>query len=158
MSIFSNMTAGDGGNTPFTEKRWPAVLTSLDINHGVDDDGDCAADWDGVRVWFEARGEQKEILSVKAIWDFRPPLEAYQRLALETCEWNASHLWPRAFVVRGEEDCLVIGDLDIDCETGVTDEFLRQQVRCILATSFELFEHLGKTFPEHTSWRNVTEE
>lgn len=160
MGIFSKMTGEAGASPAFHRDRWPGILTSMEIKHGVDEDGDCIADWDGARVFFEGRGEKAEILVIRGIWDIRPPAEAYERLALFTCKWNADHLWPRAYVYKHDDDneCLVLGDLIIDGETGVSDEFLRQQVRCALSTIFEMFEEIGKAFPEHTGWRNIAVE
>ncbi|MDO4784663.1 MAG: YbjN domain-containing protein [Propionibacteriaceae bacterium] len=157
MSIFSDINPEGSASPAFHRDRWPAILTSMEIKHGIDDDGDCFADWDTARVFFEGRGKNAEILVVRGIWDFHPPASAYEKVALFTCQWNATHLWPRASVHKYPEDdeCLVFGDLIIDCETGVDDEFVRQQVRCALSTIFEMFEEAGKAFPEHTGWHNV---
>ncbi|PIE99125.1 MAG: hypothetical protein CR979_03495, partial [Propionibacterium sp.] len=150
------MSSDDTNDTTFTKKRWESILNSLEIKFRVDDDGDYFADWDGIRVWFYGVGEKGEILVIRAMWDIRPPAEAYERLALEANRWNSDAMWPRASVYVSTErgECLVMGDMNIDAETGVSDDFLRQQVRCMLATSNEFFEKIASTFPEHTGWRN----
>ena len=47
------------------------------------------------------------------------------------------------------------GDLVIDVETGVTDEFLAQQVRCMIGTSNQLYTYLAEAFPESKDWFNA---
>lgn len=159
MGIFSSMNAAAGsGAAAFNRSRWAPVLQSLDIKFATDDDGDHFGDWDGVRVWFECRGNDEEVLVARAIWDIRPPLDAYEQVALATNLWNSEHMWPRVYVYRGDSECLVMADLVIDCETGASDDFVRQQVRCLLSTAFELVEYLPTVLPESASWHNVDPE
>lgn len=158
MGIFSQMNNTSGAAPAFDGSRWEPVLRSMDIKFGTDDEGDHFGDWDGARVWFEAKGEQREILVVRAVMDVRPPLDAYASVALVANDWNGEHMWPRTYVVRTDTECVIVADLVIDLETGASDDFLRQQVRCALSTAFEFAEHLPKVLPESAGWRNVGAE
>mgnify|MGYP000989607491 CR=1 FL=1 len=53
---------------------------------------------------------------------------------------------------RGEQHLGIFGDLVIDIETGVTDDFLRQQVRCMIGMSDQLYAYLTELFPESKNW------
>lgn len=151
MGLFKDLV-GSTPNDQFTRARWDAVLASLDINSAVDDDGEHVADWENMRMWFGARGDQDEIMMIRAVWDVRPPLEAHDRLAVRLSQWNSDTLWPKAFVVRGEEAMIVVGDHAVDMEPGVTDDLLRQQVKRMVATSNQLFEMLAEEFPDIVAW------
>lgn len=146
------------GPTPkFSKVRLPAILAGMDIGHQVDDDGDVMADWDNLRVFFESGGEDGEILVLRSAWDFRPALETHAQLLPWLNEWNVSHYWPRIGAIQGEEQCIVVTDLVVDLEFGATDDFIRQQIRCFLTTSFQAYEELEGAFPEHKQWHNVGE-
>ncbi|MBP6997596.1 MAG: YbjN domain-containing protein [Phycicoccus sp.] len=158
MGLFDKVAPAPAGSPPFAKDRWPAILQSMDINFGTDGDGDYVADWDGIRVWFMARGDQGEIMFIQALWDVRPPLGEADRVAVVLNAWNSQKIWPKASVSRTESECLVFGELALDLETGASDDFLRQQVRCVLSTSFSLVEYLVEELPEHTTWRNIAAE
>lgn len=144
----------------FNAARLVPVLESLDINFGTDDDGAHLGDWDNCRLYFEASGESDEILTLRGYWDFRPPVEAFDRVVAVVNDWNVSRRWPRALAVPGEDDRLPIvgADLLLDLEPGISDELLRQQVLCFVSTTLDLFEHMGQAFPEHTGWFNMGAE
>lgn len=151
MGLFKDLV-GSTPNDQFTRARWASVLTTLDINNGVDEDGEYVADWEIMRLWFGARGDQDEIMMIRAVWDVRAPLDAHDRLVARLNQWNSDTLWPKAFVVRGEEAMIVVGDHAIDMEPGVSDDLLRQQVQCVVATSNQLFETLAEEFPDIVAW------
>lgn len=156
MTMF-NWTGGQpAGPQPFTKDRYDAVLKSLDVNYAVDDDGDRFGDWEDMRLWFLAEGADNELLAMRAMWDVRPPVAAYDYIVEALNSWNRDHFWPKASVTRGEDYLGVFGDLVIDLSTGATDDFLRQQVRCMIGTSGQLFEYLAKAFPESAGdWFNA---
>ncbi len=155
MGLFSDITSGSTPE-PFTGNRWPRVLTSMDINFSTDSDGDHLAEWDDMRVWFEGCGSRGEIMVIRAIWGLRPPHEAFDAILRHLNDWNANTFWPRAFVHRLEKHLVVIGDHNINMETGIDDEFLCQQVTCMLAATSRLFEQLAEAFPESKRWMNAT--
>ena len=143
---------------PFSKERWDGVLKSLEINFALDDDQDRFADWENMRVWFLVEGNNNDLMAMRSMWDVRPPIESYDFLVEALNSWNRDHFWPKASVVRGEEQLGVFGDLVIDIETGVSDDFLRQQVRCMVGTSGQLYEFLAETFPESSGWFRLGSE
>lgn len=94
MGIFSQMNNTSGAAPAFDGSRWEPVLRSMDIKFGTDDEGDHFGDWDGARVWFEAKGEQREILVVRAVMDVRPPLDAYASVRWSRTTGTASTCGP----------------------------------------------------------------
>ena len=94
-------------------------------------------------------------MAIRSMWDVRPPVASYDFVLEALNSWNRDHFWPKASITRGEENLGVFGDLVIDIETGVTDDFLRQQVRCMVGTSVQLYEYLTTTFPESKEWFNA---
>lgn len=159
MGLFSSRGAAPTQPT-FNAARLGPVLEALDINYATDDDGNHVGDWDTCRMYFEATGEQNEILGLRAYWDFRPTNDDFTRLVLTANHWNATRRWPRALIVPGEDDVrpLVAVDLVFDLEPGVSDELLRQTVMCFVSTSLDFFDHLANEFPEHTGWFNMGAE
>lgn len=140
-------------NTPFNGDRIPPVLERLGITFATDEDGDLYADWDGMRLWLLAPGQQGEILAMRALWDYRAPVEEYARMVSILNDWNSTKFWPRASCAIRDERIVVGSDLVIDLETGASDEFLEQQVRCMVATSGEFLDYLAEAFPAHRSWQ-----
>lgn len=160
MGLFSKQNAA-GDPPPFAAARLGPVLEGVGINFGVDDDGTHLGDWDNCRIFFDATGEQNELMHFRAYWDFRPPADRFTDLVLAANEWNVGRRWPRMLVVPAEDDdtgALVGTDLIVDLETGATDAFLTQQVQCFVTTTLDGFEFIETTFPEHTTWHNMGAE
>lgn len=135
-------------NRPFNAERLPSVLDALGIRYDRDADGDVYADWEGMRVWFLAPGDQNEILAMRALWDHRPPAEVFARVESLVNDWNANRFWPRASAALRDEHVVVAADLIIDLETGASDDFLAHQVRCMVGTCHAWVEYLAEAFPE----------
>lgn len=142
----------DNTNAPFNAERIAPVLDHLGVKFRRDADGDAFADWEGIRLWFLTPGEQHEILAMRALWDYRPPVSQYEAVVAAVNEWNAGKFWPRASAAVRDERVVVAADLVIDCEPGVSDEFIAHQVRCMAGTTLEFAEYLTETFPRYTEW------
>lgn len=155
MALFGKYGAADSATPPFTKERWDGILTSLDIKFATDDDNDRFGDWDDMRIWFMVEGQNNDLMAIRSLWDVRPPAADFERLVVAANEWNAGHFWPKASVSQSNERCMLFGDLVIDIETGATDDFLRQQVRCMVGTSGQLFEFFTEKFPESKGWFNI---
>jgi len=147
--------SGPTGPEPFSKERWDGVLKSLEVNFDIDEDGDRFGDWEVMRLWFLVEGANDDLMAIRSMWDIRPPVEAYDFLVEAVNTWNRDHFWPKTSVTRGEEHLGVFGDLVIDIESGVDDDFLRQQVRCMIGTSNQLYSYLAEAFPESTEWFNA---
>jgi len=152
MTMFNWQPSQPTAPQPMTRERWGEVLQSLEVNVAIDDDGDRFGDWEAMRIWFLVEGATNDLIAIRSMWDIRPPVEAYDFVVEALNTWNRDHFWPKASVTRGEEHLGVFGDLVIDIETGVSDDFLRQQVRCMIGTSAQLFQYLGEAFPESKDW------
>lgn len=152
MTMFNWGPTEPSGPIPFNKERWDAVLTSLEVNFAIDEDGDLFGDWESMRLWFLVAGDKNDLMAMRSMWDIRPPIEAYDYMVEAINSWNRDHFWPKAIVTRGEQHLGIFGDLVIDIETGVTDDFLRQQVRCMIGMSDQLYTYLAELFPESKNW------
>lgn len=139
-------------NTPFGTARIAPVLDELGLKYSTDSDGDTYADWEGARMWFLTPGEQNEILAMRALWAYRAPLDQYDSMLSTLNDWNAGKFWPRVSCAVRDEQVVVGADLIIDLETGASDEFLIQQVRCMVATTGEFVEFLAEAYPQYREW------
>lgn len=138
--------------TRFDGSRLGPVLDELGIKYGRDDDGDVFADWEDMRMWFLAAGQDHEILAMRAIWDHRAPADHYDSLVSHANDWNSAKMWPRMSVALRDDRVVAGADLIVDLETGATDAFLRQQVRCMIGTCLDLLEFLAEAYPHHREW------
>lgn len=139
-------------NLPFDADRLPPVLDRLGILHQRDDDGDLYADWEGMRLWFMAPGDRHEILAMRAMWDYRPPVDLFAQVESTMNDWNAARFWPRSAAGIRDDIVVVSADLVIDLETGASDDFLAHQVRCMVGTTTLWLQYLAEAFPQHKSW------
>ena len=77
MTMFNWGPNQPGGPPPFNRERWDEVLKGLEINFGIDDDGDRFGDWEVMRLWFLVEGASDDLMAIRSMWDVRPPVEAY---------------------------------------------------------------------------------
>jgi hypothetical protein len=146
MSLFK--TSGTGAApAPLTRARLEAALRAQDWKYRVDSDGDVGGVWDGNFFYFFLSGTKKAILNIQSRWRKDLPPSMLGELVAELNEWHRSHRWPKAYaVVKDPEHLLVLAELQIDWETGVTDEQLKAHLMCGIATSLQLFGHLEQKF------------
>lgn len=137
---------------PFDATRYAPVLDQLGVQYGQDPNGNLYADWEGLRLWFLARGEQNEIMAMRLQWDYWPPVDQFDALLSTLNDWNNRKFWPRASASVHEGRVIVAADLVVDLETGASDEMLVQQVRCIVGTGLEFTRFLAETYPQHREW------
>ena len=77
MTMFNWGPTQPGGPPPFNRERWDGVLKNLEVNFGIDDDGDRFGDWEFMRLWFLVEGANDDLMAIRSMWDVRPPVEAY---------------------------------------------------------------------------------
>lgn len=133
---------------PLSKERMQAVLDAMDINHGTDDDGDIVAAFDDHMFWFFTGGESGEIFLARAHWRAWLPNARLQE-ALETVnEWNGSRFFPAvSLIVDNDGDVILRAMRAADCEFGITDAQLSQELRTIIGTALQFFELLEERFP-----------
>lgn len=132
-----------------SQQRIRSALDSLDVIHGVDDDGDLVCVIEDNMFWFFTAGEEGEIFVCRAAWKAWLPL-ARRVDGLESVnEWNDSNLFPSASLHIDDD-----GDVGLkamrasDFENGVTDAQLLHEVQVAIATSLQFFEALDGRFPD----------
>ena len=142
MGMFTKDEAPHAPLEPLTRDRVVATLVASNWTYFIDSEGDVGGFWDNNVFYFFTFGEAKEIFQVRGIWVQRPPASELPRLAALVNEWNALHRWPKGMVYESNGVAQVRGELTVDYEHGVTDEQLRQHVRCAISTTMDMFKHL----------------
>lgn len=137
----------------FDASRLAPILTELEVNFGTDDEGDLYADWDGLRLWFLARGDRQEVLALQMLWDIRPPADQFPLVLAVLNEWNRTRRIPKAYAATESDGTFAVGGtMGIDLETGASDAFLRQQLGAFIGTSLSFQEYLAAKLPESVTW------
>ncbi|MFF1870413.1 YbjN domain-containing protein [Streptomyces sp. CB03911] len=100
------------------------LLDQMQLKHVVDEEGDLTAPWDGFRVYYMFRGEQKELFAVRAFYDRSYPLEDKGEILDLIDEWNRETLWPKVYTHTHEDGVVrLIGESQMIVGTGVNLEY-----------------------------------
>ncbi|MBK8758297.1 MAG: YbjN domain-containing protein [Actinomycetales bacterium] len=157
MGIFNKYqeaAGGTGSPTAFSRERVNAALTRLEVNFGVDDDGDAMA-WFGDRqfVRFVSMGESLEVFQVRNIWLPTVP-SSFRSELIDRCNtWNSDRIWPKTFVRSDEDGMLVVmAEVNVDFECGVSDALIEQTIRCAISTGGAFFDELEEAYPQYPEW------
>jgi hypothetical protein len=79
------------------------LLEQMELNHGIDDDGDLFAPYEGFRIFFMFRGEEEELFAVRTYYD-RPFKIEDKPKALDLADaWNRDTLWPKIYTHTHED-------------------------------------------------------
>ena len=124
------------------------LLDQMGLKHGIDDEGDLGASWEGFRVYFMFRGEQKELFAVRAFYDRAYPLEGKGELLDIIDEWNRDTLWPKIYTHTHDEGILrLIGESQMITGTGVNLDYfagtLANWIQAAIGFNGWLTERLG---------------
>lgn len=138
---------------PIDMSRVRSALDGLGTKYRVDDDGEFIGWWgDTLLMGFMVVGSQQDILQIWGGWAARPPVELFGRF-IEVCNsWNAEKRWPKVYAVADDEVVRVRAELNVDCEGGVTDEWIVQQVTCAIGTAGQFCSELEELYPEYQAW------
>lgn len=99
------------------------VLDQMQLKHVVDEEGDLAAPWEGFRVYYMFRGDQKELFAIRTFYDRPYPLERKVELLDLIDEWNRDTLWPKVYTHTHEDGVVrLIGESQMIIGTGVSLE------------------------------------
>ncbi|MGW4895360.1 YbjN domain-containing protein [Kitasatospora sp. NPDC004240] len=100
------------------------LLDQMQLKHVVDDEGDLTAPWEGFRVYYMFRGEQKELFAVRAFYDRAYPLEDKAEILDLIDEWNRETLWPKVYTHTHEDGVVrLIGEAQMIVGTGVNLDY-----------------------------------
>jgi hypothetical protein len=123
---------GGGGSQPPTpppvvvpnQELVAQLLDQMQLKHAVDQEGDLLAPWEGFRVFYMFRGEQKELFAVRAFYDRTYPLEQKPVLLEALDEWNRDTLWPKVYSHTQDDGVVrVIGESQMIIGMGVSLEY-----------------------------------
>ena len=96
------------------------LLDQMELKHTTDEEGDLVAPWEGFRVYFMFRGEQKELYAVRAFYDRPHPIESKTELLEALDEWNRETLWPKVYTHTHDDGVVrVIGESQMIVGMGV---------------------------------------
>ncbi|MFJ9946453.1 YbjN domain-containing protein [Kitasatospora sp. NPDC091207] len=100
------------------------LLDQMQLKHVVDEEGDLTAPWEGFRVYYMFRGEQKELFAVRAFYDRAYPLEDKAEILDLIDEWNRDTLWPKVYTHTHEDGVVrLIGEAQMIVGTGVNLDY-----------------------------------
>jgi hypothetical protein len=100
------------------------LLDQMQLKHVVDEEGDLVAPWDGFRVYYMFRGEQKELFATRAFYDRPYTLEQKGEILDLIDEWNRETLWPKVYTHTHEDGIVrLIGECQMIIGTGVNIDY-----------------------------------
>jgi hypothetical protein len=96
------------------------LLDQMELKHAVDEEGDLLAPWEGFRIYYMFRGEQKELYAVRAFYDRPHPIDKKAELVEALDEWNRETLWPKVYTHTHDDGVVrVIGESQMIIGMGV---------------------------------------
>lgn len=141
------MSADGDAIQPLSQELLGEIFKSLDLRYFIDDEGDFGSIFDDNQFYFFFQGVQGEVLTIQARWHKAVAMDDLDELRVALNEWNRDKFWPRAYHrVSDDGQIRVFGDLSVDFEPGVTPNQLEQTLRCVVATSTQLFASLADRF------------
>lgn len=138
--------------TPLARQRVDAALTRLGVNHGLDEDGDAYALWDGFMVRFISTGEKGEVFQIRGLWERRPAPEVRTEVLDWINAWHTTHRWPMLSLHDDGGKLACVADFTLDLEYGVTDDQLDQFIRCAIGSTGEALTAIAEAFPAAAEW------
>lgn len=148
----SSATPSFASLAPISVERVKADLDKKEVTYFLDDDGDLTSLWDHCAIYFLFGGEKNEILRIHARWHATLSQDRLAE-AVQFCNnWNVQTLWPKTFAVANNDDrVVVLAELNVDYEHGVSDEQLGLNISCAMSTILQFFEKVTEEFPEEWS-------
>jgi hypothetical protein len=143
MAIFSEH-AGKGP-AALSRARIEAALQRKAWAYSIDADGDIGGVWSGHPFYFYIAGDKDEILHVQGRWRETLGLDRRDEVRALLDEWHEDLFWPKGFTRQEDKGRVaVFAEHAIDCEAGITDDQLDQNLTLAIAMSLRLFEHLAE--------------
>lgn len=135
--------------TPLSRDRVAAWLERSGFAYFTDSDGDLGGLWHGRLFYFLVLGDHDEVVQVRGQWNREATIERLEEILAACNEWNADHIWPKAYVrVRDDGTVVVCADTTVDVEAGVNDAQLDQVLQCGLTTGSMFFDSLDEAWPD----------
>ena len=133
-----------------SESRIRRVLDRKKFSHRIDDDGDIvgvlSADEDcpySVLWYIRLEGKNKGLFVIRLLDDRVIPDRDHGRAVLACNKWNKEKRWPKTFLAVGS-DAQIIGEEQIDLETGIHDELLADYIATMISAGWSMFVTLSK--------------
>lgn len=134
---------------PLTREAVTTVLDEWDASYAVDDDGDVGGYWDGHLFLFMVRGaDDRALLSVRGRWSRALPEARREEVLALLDGWHHETLWPKAYLRAEDEGLTVHAEVNVPAGRGLALAQLAEVMRCALATTLQLFDHLAEQMPE----------
>ncbi|RRD47998.1 YbjN domain-containing protein [Tessaracoccus sp. OH4464_COT-324] len=151
MSVFdeSSFTSSTPLLQPVTYESVQAALTEMNVNFGIDEDGDIVAAFEGNPCWVRILSNESDVKALMMLgrWQHTLSGEQYDSALEVVNEWNATRFFPRTSCVRTPEGMVVIGaDYVRDVALGLTKEQLLSDLSVAITTCGAFFEHLDEHF------------
>ena len=92
--------SGEAGPPPVVVPNQDLVrqlLDQMELKHAMDEEGDLLAPWEGFRVYYMFRGDQKELFAVRTFYDRPHSIDSKTELLEALDEWNRETLWPKVY-------------------------------------------------------------
>jgi hypothetical protein len=99
------------------------IFDELELNYGVDRDGDLFLPYEGLNIFWVFMGEQREIVVARGALTQRPDVASRPRLTASLVDWNRTKLFPKAYTALADTGQLVVqADFAHDFEVGASVE------------------------------------
>lgn len=131
-----------------TQEVIKQVLTQLEINHFVDEEGDIGAPWEGFRVYFMLKGESSEIYTVRMFLDREFDVTDKPRILEVLDDWHRQYFWPKAYTHVDDNGRLrIIAETQLDLEPGINPELFVFTTRAWISTCISFSNWLAEQLP-----------
>ncbi|WP_436771835.1 YbjN domain-containing protein [Yinghuangia sp. YIM S09857] len=131
-----------------TQELIKQVLTELEINHFVDDEGDIGAPWEGFRIYFMLKGESSEIYTVRMFLDREFDVTDKPRILEVLDDWHRQYFWPKAYThVHDDGRLRIIAETQLDLEPGINRELFVFTTRAWVSTCISFSNWLAEQLP-----------
>ncbi|MDV9201425.1 YbjN domain-containing protein [Streptomyces sp. Wh19] len=96
------------------------LLDEMELTYVIDDEGDLAAPWEHLRIYFTFRGEgDQRVFSVRTFYDRPLKIRNKQQLLESIDEWNRTSWWPKVYTFTTDDAIRLIGEKQTLIGTGV---------------------------------------
>lgn len=135
---------------PITIERIGQMLSTLEINYGHEPEGEIIVGMDGHLCWFGVGGpgEGAVALIFDARWERTLTMDQLDEALALVNDWNQNATFPRAMVAVDQDGNVLLGaDHARDCEFGITDMQLRNEILIAISTTVGYWKMLDERFP-----------
>lgn len=142
--------------TPVTLERIADTLAKEDIHFDRDQEEEMLLSfWSDMTARFFLRGDENKLLVIDAYWKKRIPAELRERVLEVANDWSREAVFPKPWIGTTDTgDAYVIGEVNVDCSFGLTDEQLKFWLLTGMGSSSHMFEKFDSEFPQAVALRD----